>query len=80
MLGLVIALAGVVILIAMMMRFGRLPTLARSAVVSSAFGLFTASRYVVADHSIHAVIFAIGATGIMLLSAVRQMQAYPPQP
>ncbi|MGN7998619.1 hypothetical protein [Sphingomonas sp. 22176] len=71
-------IGGVIITILIVMRAPHLPSLARQALVGSAFGLFLASRYVSVDHSVHAAIFAVGVAGMMVLVAVRHLRAFPP--
>lgn len=74
-----VAIGGFAVIFVMLLRSAHLPPLARYAIIGSAFGLFISSRYVAAEHSIHAAIFTIGVVGILATVAVRHFQAFPPE-
>ena len=77
-LSLAAAVGGIAIIVTMLMRNSYLPPLARYAVIGAAFGLFTSSRYVAVDHSLHAAFFSVGVSGLMAAVAVRHFRAFPP--
>ncbi|RZF59250.1 hypothetical protein EWE75_22700 [Sphingomonas populi] len=77
-LSLAAVLGGVIVIVFMVMRSKRLPPLARFAIVGSAFGLFTASRYIEVDHSAGAIIWAAGFGVLMMTIAVQHLRAFPP--
>lgn len=74
-LSLITALGGVVTIVTMLLRSRRLTSLARNAIIASAFGLFMASRYAEDARSPGAVIFTIGVAGIMAQLAIRHLRA-----
>lgn len=76
-LSLAAVLGGVGVLVLMVMWSHRFPPLAKFAVVGSAFGLFTASRYIQVDHSIGAIIWTVGIDLMMMTVAIRHLQAFP---
>ena len=71
-------LGGVLVIVLMLMRAQRIPPLARFAIVGSAFGLFTASRYIEIDHSLGAAVWVVGAGLLMMTVAVRHLRTFPP--
>ena len=77
-LSLVFALGGVIVIIMLQLRRRYITSLASDAICGSAFGLFIASRYAQADHSVGAIFFAVGVAFLMCVVAVRHFKAYPP--
>ncbi|WP_093220980.1 hypothetical protein [Sphingomonas sp. NFR15] len=77
-LSLAAVLGGVIVIVFMVARSQSLPPLAKFAVTGSAFGLFTASRYVEADHSVGALVWVVGFGVLMMTVAIRHLRAFPP--
>lgn len=69
-------IGGVGVIGLMLMRSEQVPPLARYAIVGSALGLFMTSRYIEVDHSFGGIVFAVGVAVVLMIVAVRHLQAF----